>query len=44
LDALRRAQVIIERLVNLFPDNAGWKRDLDWIAARMAEITAATPK
>jgi hypothetical protein len=44
LDALRRAQAIIERMAKLFPDNAAWKRDLAWIAARMAEITPATPQ
>jgi hypothetical protein len=31
-------------MANLFPDNATWKQDLAWIAARIAEIAPATPQ
>ena len=39
LDALRLGHAIMIRLTALSPDNAGWKRDLDRFAARIAELS-----
>ena len=39
LEALRRGQAIMTGLAALSPDNAGWKRDLDWFASQIAELS-----
>ena len=39
LDALRGGHAIMVRLTALSPDNAQWKRDLDWFAGQIAEIS-----
>jgi len=39
LDALRRGHAIMVRLTALSPDNAGWKRDLDWFASQIAALS-----
>ena len=33
------AQVVMDRLTRLSPDNAGWKRDLDSVAKKIAALT-----
>jgi hypothetical protein len=38
-EALRRGHAIMVRLTALSPDNAGWKRDLDWFEAQIAELS-----
>jgi hypothetical protein len=39
LEALRRRHAIMVRLTALSPDNATWKRDLDWFEAQIAQIS-----
>jgi hypothetical protein len=39
LAALRRGQAIMDRLVKLSPDNAGWKRDLIRFNDQIAALT-----
>jgi hypothetical protein len=39
VEALRRGHAIMVRLTALSPDNAAWKRDLDWFASQIAEIS-----
>ena len=39
LEALQRGHAIMIRLTALSPDNAGWKRDLDWFEAQIAELS-----
>ena len=37
--ALRQGKAIMDRLVKLAPDNAGWKRDLAWFDQQIAALT-----
>ena len=37
--ALRAGKAIMDRLVKLSPDNAGWKRDLAWLDQQIAALT-----
>jgi hypothetical protein len=39
LQELRRGHAIMVRLTALSPDNATWKRDLDWFERRIAEMS-----
>ena len=41
LDAYRRGREIVLRLVALAPDRVGFKRNLDWFEARIAELESA---
>ena len=39
LAALRQGKAIMDRLVKLSPDNAGWQRDLAWFDRQIAALT-----
>jgi hypothetical protein len=35
LDLFREGRTIMERIVKLFPEHAGWKEDLSWFDAQI---------
>jgi hypothetical protein len=39
LETLRQGRAIMVRMTSLSPDNAVWKRDLDWFNRQIAEAT-----